>query len=103
MHAVTEFISIVLDIRTYAGATALSQASQSVNPGSGPIFLYDVQCSSSDLPSLLDCSTASVPGIHNCQHSQDIGVKCQGQLWCTCGHFNMTCRIVHLFISLSPH
>ena len=53
-----------------------------MSPGRGPIFLYDVQCSSGDLPSLMDCSTGSVPGIHNCQHSQDIGVKCQGQLTC---------------------
>ena len=44
--------------------------------GSGPIFLDDVQCTSS-ASKLLEC--ASLPILsHNCLHSADAGVGCEG-------------------------
>ena len=44
--------------------------------GSGPIFLDDVQCTLSS-SQLLEC--ASLPILsHNCLHSADAGVGCEG-------------------------
>ena len=44
--------------------------------GTGPIFLDDVQCSSS-VSQLLECSSRPILS-HNCQHSDDAGVGCEG-------------------------
>lgn len=44
--------------------------------GSGPIFLDDVQCTSSE-SSLLSCSSNPI-GSNDCVHSQDAGVICEG-------------------------
>ena len=56
--------------------------------GSGPIFLDQLHCSGSE-QSLLDCPTFTDLGLHNCDHSMDTGVKCQGLYmsmhWCSRG------------------
>ena len=44
--------------------------------GSGQIFLDDVQCSSSS-NQLLECSSKPILS-HNCLHSADAGVGCEG-------------------------
>ena len=44
--------------------------------GSGPIFLDDVQCSSTS-NQLLECSSRPILS-HNCLHSADAGVGCEG-------------------------
>ena len=44
--------------------------------GSGPIFLDDVQCTSSSTQ-LLECFSTPILS-HNCLHSADAGVKCEG-------------------------
>ena len=44
--------------------------------GSGPIFLDDVQCSSSS-SQLLECPSRPILS-HNCLHSADAGVSCEG-------------------------
>ena len=44
--------------------------------GSGPIFLDDVQCSSSS-KKLLECFSRPILS-HNCLHSDDAGVGCEG-------------------------
>ena len=44
--------------------------------GSGPIFLDDVQCSSSSTQ-LLECLSRPILS-HNCRHYKDAGVKCEG-------------------------
>ena len=44
--------------------------------GTGPIFLDDVQCTSS-ASQLLECSSNPIL-THNCQHSADAGVGCEG-------------------------
>ena len=46
--------------------------------GSGPIFLDDVQCSSSS-NQLLECSSRPIL-THGCSHSEDAGVGCEGKL-----------------------
>ena len=46
--------------------------------GSGPIFLDDLNCDGME-SSLLDCRMIGLGlGIHNCDHSDDAGVKCSG-------------------------
>ena len=45
--------------------------------GTGPIFLDDVQCASS-VSQLLECSSRPILS-HNCQHSADAGVGCEGK------------------------
>ena len=44
--------------------------------GSGPIFLDDVQCTSSS-SQLLECSSRPILS-HDCLHSADAGVGCEG-------------------------
>ena len=46
--------------------------------GSGPIFLDDVQCTSSS-DQLLECPSRPMLS-HNCSHSNDAGVGCEG-MW----------------------
>ena len=45
--------------------------------GTGPIFLDDVQCSSS-ASQLLECSSQPILS-HDCLHSADAGVGCEGK------------------------
>ena len=58
-----------------AGGTAYSNAH--FGAGSGHIFLDDVQCTSSD-NQLLECSSRPIL-YHNCLHSADAGVACEGK------------------------
>ena len=59
----------------------------SFQKGSGPIFLDQLQCSGSD-QSLFDCDMGQTIGLHHCNHSMDVGIKCSGKqhswLDCTC-------------------
>ena len=47
--------------------------------GSGLIFLDDVQCTSNS-SQLLDCTSRPIL-FHNCLHSDDAGVGCEGTTW----------------------
>ena len=47
--------------------------------GTGPIYLDDVACTSSD-SQLLECSSRSISS-HNCLHSADAGVGCEGNIF----------------------
>ena len=58
------------------GGTAYSNAF--FGAGTGSIFLDDVQCTSS-ASQLLDCPSSPIL-THNCQHSDDAGVGCEGWL-----------------------
>ena len=47
-------------------------------PGSNsPIFLEDLDCTAMDTD-ILECDAFSATGIHSCNHSQDVSVKCTG-------------------------
>lgn len=47
-----------------------------VKPGTGPIWLDDVECFGTE-ESVFDCSIPPV-GQNNCDHAKDAGVKCSG-------------------------
>ena len=59
----------------YPDARAYSNAH--FGTGSGPIFLDDVQCSSTS-NQLLECHSRPILS-HNCLHSADAGVDCGGK------------------------
>ena len=45
--------------------------------GTGPIYLDDVACTS-NASKLLECSSRPIL-VHDCQHSADAGVRCEGK------------------------
>ena len=59
------------DVRAYSNAH--------FGAGSGPIFLDDVQCTSSS-SQLLECPSRPILS-HNCRHVYDAGVGCDGNLF----------------------
>ena len=67
-------LSIAHFLDVFAGGVAYSNAH--FGAGTGPIFLDDVQCASSS-SQLLECSSRPILS-HNCQHSADAGVGCEG-------------------------
>ena len=60
-----------------AGGIAYSNAF--FGAGTGPIYLDDVACTSS-ASQLLECSSSPIL-THNCPHSADAGVGCEGKLF----------------------
>ena len=67
---------LLCNCAVFVGGTAYSNAR--FGTGTGPIFLDEVQCSSSS-SQLLECSSSPIL-THNCQHSEDAGVGCEGIL-----------------------
>ena len=49
-------------------------------PGSGPIFLDQLDCNRNDV-SLLECRSFSrySLGLFQCDHSQDVSIRCRGK------------------------
>ena len=79
IHTLNVSIGLVTSLLSFAGGKAYSNAH--FGTGSGPIFLDDVQCSSSS-NQLLECFTRPILS-HNCLHSADAGVGCEGVFPCT--------------------
>ena len=65
----------VLTMVVFVGALAYSYAYY--GRGYGGIFLDNVACSGIETM-LMDCISRSHIGVHNCQHDDDAGVRCQG-------------------------
>ena len=75
-QTVCDFSVIICIIHLHAGGRAYSNAYFGI--GSGQIFLDDVICSSS-FSLLLECPSSPILS-HNCLHSADAGVGCEGNL-----------------------
>ena len=60
----------------YLSAAKREYSNAHFGAGSGPIFLDDVQCTSS-ASQLLECPSRPILS-HNCLHSADAGVACEG-------------------------
>ena len=70
------------------GATAYSNSH--FGRGSGGIFLDNVGCTGTE-SRLIDCSHSGI-GVHNCDHSDDAGVKCTG------AHVFMHAKASHMYL-----
>ena len=54
--------------------------------GTGPIYLSRLDCQGSEA-NLLECRTdARATGVHDCSHSDDVGVQCEGTALHDCSH-----------------
>ena len=62
----------------YPGAVVVPNGTY--GQGAGPVFLSELDCLGSET-SLLNCNTRQnqPPGLHSCQHSRDVAVKCIGE------------------------
>lgn len=62
----------------YVGVLSVSRArsARRFGNGEGPIWLDDVHCNGSE-DSIFDCQHRGF-GIHNCGHTEDIGIICGG-------------------------
>ena len=61
-----------------------------VADGTGSITLDDVACTGNEL-SLFDCVHASYFS-HNCNHSEDFGVRCSAYYLCEKNYYIILCR-----------
>ena len=71
---------LICNCAAFVGGIAYSNAR--FGAGTGPIVLDDVQCSSTS-SQLLECSSRPIL-THNCQHSDDASVGCEGNLTQQC-------------------
>ena len=60
--------------------------------GSGPILFSDLSCVGNE-STITECDHLSTGG-HNCNHSQDVGVVCEGQSIC---NNDLLCTFLHSF------
>ena len=75
MHLLSSFVAVVIiNLFSFTGPEVYGQAY--FGEGQGAIYKEDVQCNGSE--SFLEDCPASAVGIHDCTHSEDAGVRCQG-------------------------
>ena len=61
----------------YPNLGGIAYSNAQYGAGSGPIYLTDVLCTSSQT-SLLQCNSEAILS-GSCTHSEDAGVKCEGR------------------------
>ena len=76
MYTCIHVVCKVLYYKSLTGARAILGGVGRYDPGTGPIYLDEVQCAGSEAM-LVNCSLQGV-GEHNCDHIEDAGVKCEG-------------------------
>lgn len=59
---------------------AIAYSSAMYGPGSGPIFMDKLSCGGTE-SSLLECRALAPIGVHQCEHSEDASVFCEGQIF----------------------
>ena len=80
---VCDMHSLCLSCAIFVGAQALYLAR--FGQGTGPIHLDNLICNSSE-SRLINCPHSGI-GVHNCAHSEDAGLRCQGMsihMSCNC-------------------
>ena len=63
----------------FTGAITLYQrlaTRDPLTPGTGPIWLDNVNCGL-NANRLIDCPRSNAIGVHNCNHNEDAGVRCE--------------------------
>ena len=58
--------------------------------GIGSILLDNLMCEGHE-SSLMDCVASEDIGTHNCEHSEDAGVRCEGMSICTIVLYLIAC------------
>lgn len=61
----------------FAHSTAIPTRNTQFGEGHGPIFVDNIACSPTDVY-FSECSVVGIRGYHECDHSQDAGVICEG-------------------------
>lgn len=62
----------------YAHEGSIPRRNAPFGGGSGPIFIDTLVCDGNE-QELMECHTINVRGFHQCDHSMDAGVTCEGQ------------------------
>lgn len=66
-----------LNVGLHCCFTESQPLSSGYSGGAGPIFLSRLDCSGHE-QSLLECSSDYPVGLHQCDHSMDVGLHCLG-------------------------
>ena len=76
------FVVEMLYVAQFTDAIAITNANNRgiFGPGTGDIFLDNVDCSGNET-SLANCSHRGI-GVHSCRHSEDAGVICSEGMLC---------------------
>lgn len=78
VHAsVCGFLLVLFNFLSFLIIGSTAYVSSHYGPGTGAIFLDDVQCNGTET-ALLDCTNNGI-GSHNCGHLEDAGVRCLGK------------------------
>ena len=82
MHTleVSESILCYTIFTTVFACSAVAYSHAFFGVGTGPIYLDDVGCSSSSASQLLECPSRPIL-THDCLHSADAGVGCEGKFF----------------------
>ena len=70
-------VGIVSCWSSFTGSVPFDRSS--FGGGRGPIFLDEVSCDGTE-SSLLSCAKNGL-GINDCDHTEDAGVRCQGEFY----------------------
>ena len=66
----------------FVSTGGIARARAYFGQGTAAILLDNVRCSGTETR-LVNCRSNPL-GVHNCSHSQDAGVTCQGMCMCIC-------------------
>ena len=100
MHDIGHFVSLCCkSICADAVAITYENNNGTFPPGTGPIFLDNVDCSG-DETILGGCPHNGV-GVHNCDHNEDAGVTCP-QGWISFMHKQSYCYVFIVSLKVYP-